>query len=290
MRDFEQTGLVKRTKILKEVRHHLRDQLSREGGLWTRVKAALDTVRVGERDDIVLVKQLGSEIVGLAIVTYREIHGLRPKVRISPIIVTEFDSTPDTDVPLWQECIVEVTSRLMELHSAVAASGAEGIDITTTGKATLKAQLDDSINSVFEVIREGDGFEIKLNDTPITPGVWKQESVWPAENGPMPGTLIGIAAKWSDDDDEDDDYLIPRRALKLASHDTWERIQPGKERRAYLDVDIDGTIDEVQCHLSSTNDISRLEQALIGSTTSNIMQYGIHYLESTDKVSFFDAC
>jgi hypothetical protein len=268
MNQEQQVGLVKRTKILKELRHVVRDQESRSGQ-WAKIKPILDNVKIGDRDDIVMIRNDRRGLVELAVVTYRELLGATARVRIAPMLSANFRGVAELEADNWSACIVEVTARLMEFHSVVTASDGDRLDIVTTGRPALKEQLDAAISDIF---RMNIGIEVLLNGEPIETSEMSSD-LWPPENGPPPSIMLPIAFKWPES--EADQHGEARRKLRLSTSSEWLDDVPFFERSTDVEF-YDGHGNAIErCVLSATTDAALIERGLVGSNISNIAQLGL---------------
>lgn len=271
-RPFDQTGIIKRNKILKEYRHMLRDQTTKYGR-WSKIKSALDAVQLGERDDIVMVRELGNKIVELAVIIYRERPGATAKVKISPILTVRLPQETEEVVSIWSHCIVEVTARLAELHSAVTASGGDGVEILVEGQDNLKSELVDAIQTMIAVTT---GVPVKLNGEPVASSAISEHELWPTDKGPPPSAFIGALLKWNINQ-ADEPFAKERALLSLATDDAGVSRLSEAARVAMIPFykDQDRDAGEELCTIRGTRDISEVEPGLVGSDMSNVLQIAI---------------
>jgi hypothetical protein len=267
-RKFEQAGQVRRSKVMRECRQLLREQTTKSGR-WGKIKPVVDAVRLGEREDIVMVRQLGEKITEFAVVTYRERLGAIANVKIAPVLVIRLPNETNEIAGVWENCIVEVTSRLTELHAAVTSSGSDGLDITVGGRPEFQAELLSSINNVFSATG---GECVTVNGKPI---LAIGEGNWTAESGPPPSLFIRSLLKWKNDLE---DFAAQRAQLTLAPNDAGVSRLTAADREGVVAFYSNGdqVVKDELCTVSGTTDASVIENGLVGSQIANVLQSGIH--------------
>lgn len=223
--DDTQTGLIYKNKVMKQLRQALQHRADRSGK-WSKAKPAIDSVTLGERNDLVMVENSSRGLENLVIIQYREITGDQPKIRIAPRLAMRLFEREDDECPLWPAAVSEITARVGEFRSAVAASGEDTVEIVVVGKSDLRGKIIDSLTVMCRLLP---GAPVLIDGQLVKGGLmdtFAEMSEFMDQGEPgvpdtvfQPEILLGWQGEWEIAEVYDDD---PRKLLRFASGDAWK--------------------------------------------------------------------
>lgn len=274
---YEETGLVYRTKVLKELRQQLRERSKH--GRWPKIKAVLDSVTLGERSDIVMIRRIGPGVEELGVVGYREILGKVPRVIIRPRLMMQITARENEDIGIESDCLNEAVSRIIEFRAAVTATACERLEIELSGRQDL---CDLMISSIKAIGHLSSGIPLCVNGEIVYGGLGElladgiDDQV---EGVPRLFTSVRAAYDWEDRPLTEDEnallsglrYAGPFAGLDdLDASERWTEIFFGEMR--------DRPSHYARCTLRATNDVKEMEQALTASASNPLALVGLPFM------------
>lgn len=253
--------VVSRPRMLKELRHFIRDDAAR-AGIWPKVKSAIDGVTVGERGSVVLIEQKrdGQDdgITAIAIIGYREELGTTPKIRITPRIDLRLSQpVPPHPGSFRSDAVLELTSKVTEVRVAAKASGSDCVEIQVIGTDDFAVDIRETIRGT---AKTSPGAAILLDGELIEPSMADHDWDMVESKGTCP--LCVLLEEWDASDADrfnDPNFrkeIQANRHLELAPVSAWfASLDPSGDVIALSDQEVgSGDSDEIVCHLREVTD------------------------------------
>jgi hypothetical protein len=224
-----ETGLVFRSKLLKQVRQALQGTANKFGK-WSKAKPIIDSVALGERNDLVMIGRSSRGLEHLVVVGYREMTGDKPKIRIVPRLAMQVNERDDDGCPIWPEAVREIIARVGEFRSIVAASGDDVVELVVEGRDDLREDIIGSLKPVCKIMP---GAPVMLDGELIEGNIIERINDLSTMFDPKPVGVPGpvfqgqVLFGWSPDYGsnelkDDEDFVYPSEMLRFASGASWK--------------------------------------------------------------------
>ncbi|WP_315921631.1 hypothetical protein [Mesorhizobium sp. SP-1A] len=273
---YEETGLVYRNSMLKQLKIALREQSS-GNGQWSRIKAALENTTLGERNDLIMLRRIGNNIDQFGVVGYKEILGKEPRILITPkLAISPIRRGGECNL-IVDSLIKEVVSRVVEFRTVVTASKCDKLIVDVRGKGDIAQQIEmgvkatSSISSGVPVFLNGEILESIIDKLGVIEGI---ESIGKIRSG------IGRVLGWPEGDADEEEAFF--EAIELAHTTAGIEAMPKERLTDVFQFETSRTSPrhEARCDLKAIADAAVLEKALLASSSNPMAISGLKLMLS----------